>query len=92
MRSLELGKPLLRATNNGVTGVVDHRGQIVKQIPQFEKAVLRATVIPTEGLTPFTSLGSWPLYLYILWSLTLSMILIKRRAGHFRDHRPQEIE
>ncbi|MCW8331803.1 apolipoprotein N-acyltransferase [Photobacterium sp. SDRW27] len=92
MRSLELGKPLLRATNNGVTGVVDHTGKITDQIPQFETAVLRATVVPTEGLTPYTSLGSWPLYFYILWSLTLSFILFRRQAGHFRDHRPQESE
>ena len=92
MRSLELGKPLLRATNNGVTGVVDHNGRIIKQIPQFETAVLRANIVPTEGLTPYTTLGSWPLYFYILWSLALSYILIRRRSGHFRDHRPQEIE
>ncbi|ELR64356.1 Apolipoprotein N-acyltransferase [Photobacterium marinum] len=89
MRSLELGKPLLRATNNGVTGVVDHTGRIVQQIPQFETAVLRTTVVPTEGLTPYTTLGSWPLYFYVLCSLMLSAALIRRKSSHLRDHRPQ---
>ncbi|UTV28342.1 apolipoprotein N-acyltransferase [Photobacterium atrarenae] len=89
MRSLELGKPLLRATNNGITGVVDHTGRITAQLPQFETAVLNATVVPTNGLTPYTTLGSWPLYLYMLWSVTLSWILIRRQAGRFRDHQPQ---
>lgn len=92
MRALELGKPLIRSTNTGITAVVDHTGQIIKQIPQFETAVLRATITPTEGLTPYTTLGSWPLYFYSLWSLTLSMILIRRRSGRFRDTRPVETE
>ena len=92
MRALELGKPLLRATNTGVTAVVDHRGQIADQLPQFKIAVLRATVTPTDGVTPYTTLGNWPLYFYVLWSLTLSAILIRRREGGFRDNRPQETE
>ncbi len=90
MRSLELGKPLLRATNTGVTAVVDHMGHITKQIPQFETAVLRAKVTPTDGLTPYTSLGSWPLYGYVLWSLALSMVLIRRQRGGFRETQTEQ--
>ncbi|MGF1702806.1 apolipoprotein N-acyltransferase [Photobacterium makurazakiensis] len=89
MRSLELGKPLLRSTNSGVTAVVDHTGKIIEQIPQFEIGVLRTKVMPTDGITPYTTLGSWPLYLYILWSITLSWILIRRQNGRFRDEQPQ---
>ncbi|MGB7998046.1 MAG: nitrilase-related carbon-nitrogen hydrolase, partial [Photobacterium halotolerans] len=90
MRALETGKPLLRATNTGVTAVVDHQGQIIAELPQFETGVLRATVTPTKGLTPYTTLGSWPLYLYLLWSVAVSWLLIKRRRGDFRDTSPQE--
>lgn len=89
MRALELGKPLLRATNSGLTGVVDHHGQIIASIPQFETAVLRTKVTPTEGMTPFTSLGSWPLYVYVLWALTLSWVLARRQQGRFRDQQPE---
>ena len=42
MRALELGKPVIRSTNNGVTAVTDYRGKIIKQLPQFETGVLRA--------------------------------------------------
>lgn len=89
MRALELGKPLLRATNSGLTGVVDHNGHIIASIPQFETAVLRTKVVPTEGMTPFTSLGSWPLYMYVLWALTMSWILARRQQGRFRDEQPE---
>ncbi len=48
MRALELGKPLIRSTNNGLTAVTDHKGKIVEQVPQFETAVLRAELTPNR--------------------------------------------
>ena len=35
-RALENGRWLVRGTNNGITGIVDHRGRIVDRLPQFE--------------------------------------------------------
>lgn len=71
MRALELGKPVIRSTNNGVTAVTDHKGNITAQIPQFETGVLRAEVVPTQGFTPYTKLGTWPLYIWVLLSLVI---------------------
>lgn len=64
MRALELGKPLIRATNNGVTAVTDYKGRITKQVPQFQTEVLKAEVTSTTGNTPYRTLGSWLLYLW----------------------------
>lgn len=62
MRALELGKPLIRAANTGITAVVDASGQISAQIPQFREGVLTAQIQPTMGQTPYGQFGRWLLY------------------------------
>ncbi|MCG2582003.1 MAG: apolipoprotein N-acyltransferase, partial [Marinobacter sp.] len=69
MRALETGRYMLRGTNNGVTAIIDHKGQLAKTIPQFERAVLTGDVFTANGSTPYMQTGSWPV-------LTLALILI----------------
>jgi apolipoprotein N-acyltransferase len=53
MRALEFGRPFMRATNNGITAVIDHKGHILKQIPQFKQVILSSQVALVTGLTPY---------------------------------------
>ncbi len=66
MRALENGRWLLRATNNGITAIVDDRGRVTGSLPQFEAGVLRGEYRIMSGRTPFNRLGSWPLHALIL--------------------------
>ena len=77
MRALENGKPVIRSTNNGVTAITDYKGKIIAQIPQFETRVLRAEVASTTGLTPYHTLGNWPLIGFIV--LSLGVVAGKRK-------------
>ncbi len=61
MRALEAGRWMIRATNNGITVLIDPQGQITEQIPPFEQAVLYGEVTPMQGLTPYLQWRSWPL-------------------------------
>jgi apolipoprotein N-acyltransferase len=64
-RSLELQRPMLRATNTGATVVIDHQGRVTAALPTFTRGVLLATVQGRDGLTPFARwasvAGLWPL-------------------------------
>ncbi|MBT3196193.1 MAG: apolipoprotein N-acyltransferase [Gammaproteobacteria bacterium] len=55
MRALESARPMLRATNTGITAVIDARGRVVRELPQSEFGVLEAVVQPRRGVTPYLS-------------------------------------
>jgi apolipoprotein N-acyltransferase len=76
MRSLETGRPMLRATNDGVTALIAYDGKVVGSLPQFQPGVLTGTVEPRTGLTPYLRAGNWP----VLALLTIGMIAGFRRA------------
>jgi apolipoprotein N-acyltransferase len=76
MRALEAGRWMIRATNNGVTGLINPFGQITEQIPQFEQGILYGEVVPMHNLTPYLQWRSWPLIIVCLllfgWALMAS--------------------
>lgn len=77
MRALELGRPVLRATNNGITAFINYKGQVTSVLPQFETASITAPVIATTGFTPYyhlQDLGVW----FIVLTLLVGAVYIKR--------------
>ncbi|MDX1695137.1 MAG: apolipoprotein N-acyltransferase [Ketobacteraceae bacterium] len=77
LRALELGKYLVRATNTGITAIIDHRGQVQAAIPRFEEAVLEGTIYTTIGKTPYRLWGWWPMLGFGL--LIILVIQVRRR-------------
>ena len=73
MRALETRRFLLRSTNTGITALVNHKGEIIKQLPTEERATLTAYAQTRQGLTPFMRFGLWPLLSFSLFILILGL-------------------
>jgi apolipoprotein N-acyltransferase len=71
MRALETGRPMLRATNDGVTALIAHDGTLLGKLPQFQAGVLTGAVQPRVGLTPYLRYGNWPVLAIVFASLVL---------------------
>ena len=80
MRSLETGRPMLRATNTGVTAVIDHRGEVGAQLPPYQRDSLTATVQGMRGATPYMLAGNLPV-LILAAVLLLAIWRSARRAS-----------
>ncbi len=85
MRALEFQKPVLRATNNGVTSIISYDGKI-KSLPLYQEGVLTGTIEPRIGSTPFGTYGFtivfsiiWAMLLVAFSSLLVLMITTKRK-------------
>jgi len=73
-RALQTGRYILFSTNNGITAIINDKGQITQQIPQFTSAVLEGTFKSMYGHTPWTMTGDGLYRLLIIAFLALAMI------------------
>lgn len=77
MRALELGRWLIRSTNDGITAIVDPRGREVTRLPRFEPGVLTGSVTAMSGQTPFARTGSSPTVVLALLLVLASTSLMR---------------
>jgi apolipoprotein N-acyltransferase len=69
-RALETGRYMLRATNTGMTAIIDQRGHVVSEAPEFARAAVNGDVQGYAGTTPFVRWGNLPI---IALSLALAL-------------------
>jgi apolipoprotein N-acyltransferase len=79
MRSLENGRPMLRATNTGITAIIDHRGVELARAPQFAVSVLHGQIQPMRGVTPYARFGNTPTIVAALMALGIMLMRARRR-------------
>ncbi len=80
MRARESERYLLRATNTGISAVIDAGGALLAQSRQFETETVSGEVQPRAGATPYVRWGNWPVVI-----ACLAVFLLARR---FRTSSP----
>ena len=83
MRSLELDRPMLRATNTGATVHIDRQGRVVAELARAQRGVLETQVQGNDGITFFAWwAGTWgqrP-----LWAVAFLLLLCTLLAAKIR--------
>lgn len=66
MRALELKRPVLMVSNDGITAIIGPDGKIEASAPPYEPFVVTNNVQPTTGLTPWMRNGIDPVLFFML--------------------------
>jgi apolipoprotein N-acyltransferase len=77
MRALENSRWLLRATNDGITSIIDPAGRVVASLPSFEKGVLCGKFNYRSELTWFARFGEW--FWWLCCGAAVALLLLARR-------------
>jgi apolipoprotein N-acyltransferase len=59
MRSLEQGRYMVRAANDGVSAVIGPHGEVIARAEEFKPTTLVSRILPMQGLTPYARVGNW---------------------------------
>ncbi|WP_306154141.1 apolipoprotein N-acyltransferase [Roseovarius sp. MMSF_3281] len=71
LRSAEMGLPMIRVANTGVSAMIDARGQITAQIPLNKAGWRDAALPPPMAPTPYARMGDLPMLAALLALMVL---------------------
>lgn len=79
LRAIETARPVVRATNTGMTGAIDHKGRTVAFLKPLQAGYLDVTIQGQRGLTPYTVWGDLPILILAGFILLGAGILTVRQ-------------
>lgn len=85
-RALETGRYMLRATNTGITAVIDQHGRVVGRSPHFAPDVLVTEMRLFSGSTPYVFTGNAFIIGLCLFSLALLTVIGRYNDGQSENH------
>jgi apolipoprotein N-acyltransferase len=89
-RAREAGRSLIRSTSNGITAAIAQDGTVIARAPQFVPAVLKSSVQPMTGLTPYARTGNWPVLLVCVLMAAICIGYPSWREGAIRARRGRD--
>jgi apolipoprotein N-acyltransferase len=81
LRAIELRRPVLRATSDGITVAIDQTGRVVGRLRDRSPDALAVDVWPQSNLSPATRVGSAVSWACLLGASLLTFAELRRRAG-----------
>jgi apolipoprotein N-acyltransferase len=81
LRALETGRVMLRATNTGMTAIIDHHGNVAAVLPAFTQGALSGSAQGRSGATPYVRWGNAPVLVLALLVCGLAALRRKKPAA-----------
>lgn len=83
MRALETGRDVMRVTTNGVSALIDYKGNITARSVQFEPYVVTGFSQPRTGSTPYVIWGNYALLLIVISGVLGVLLHSRYRKNYF---------
>lgn len=80
MRALETSRPMIRATNTGVTAAIDFDGKVLAALPPYQLGALSVMVQGRRGFTPYARTGNWPILAFSVLLLAAALVPDRKPA------------
>lgn len=81
--SLISGRFQIVVNNDGLSSIIDSKGEIVDSLPPFSSGILQGELFPAKGSTPWVILSDYPVLLFCAFSILFILLLqIRRNSNH----------
>ncbi len=84
LRAIETARPMLRATNTGITAAIDADGYVRAALSPQQVGILDVEVQGRSGLTPYVKWGNWPA-LALIWLFLIVALLPQKAHQQAKD-------
>ena len=79
-RARESERPMVRASNNGLSAIINWKGGVDHYAPQFVKDVVTGSIQPRTGGTPYVIFGDFPALIMMLLLSLLALVFGRSRV------------
>tara|TARA_B100002019_G_scaffold289711_1_gene305891 strand:- start:1354 stop:2877 length:1524 start_codon:yes stop_codon:yes gene_type:complete len=87
VRAAELERPIIRATNTGISAIIDYKGDVIESSGQFEAQVISGEIVGRIGSTPYAKIGERGVALFALGLVVFVLVI---RFFGYRYIEPQK--
>ena len=74
MRAIETGRDMIRATNTGISAIVDYRGKVLQESAQASTEVLQGKIQLREGATVYSRYKDWPILIMAVLLVLIALL------------------
>jgi apolipoprotein N-acyltransferase len=72
--SLQSARYQITSNNDGLSSIIDSQGKIKASLPAFSSGILKASIIPLSGTTPWVIFGDFPILIFAAFILLFCLI------------------